>query len=267
MLAFVPITVKNAFFKLFFRYTADAKTLRSYKDKHKDESCFIIGNGPSLTIADLEKISDRFTFCSNMIYKIFDITSFRPTYYVVGDVNFFPKYFKETLRFGISDYFVTRAAKKKMPFPSNVHCFNTYGPFCLVKESMKNNDFSEDASAYLAVTYTVTFLAIQLAAYMGFKTIYLVGVDHKYAVTANDKGEIVVDNTVASSHAKGLEEEATSSLQAVDSTTYSYQIARQYCDKHGIEIRNATRGGALNVFERIDFDEAVRLSKERLENA
>lgn len=263
MLVFCPMMLKDKLFRVFFRYTKDAEILRSYKNKHLGETCFVVGNGPSLTIDDLEKLSGKYTFCSNMIYKLFDETDFRPTYYVVGDTNFFPKYFLETLPYGISEYFVSRAAKKKMKLPENVHCFNVSGPFCLVKESMKNEDFSEDASAYLALSYTVTFLSIQLAVYMGFTTINLVGVDHKYAVTANDKGEIAVDHTVASSHAEGLEACATSSLQAVDSTTYSYRVARRYCDAHGIVIRNATRGGVLEEFVRIDFDEAAHLAESQ----
>ena len=34
----------------------------------------------------------------------------------------------------------------------------------------------------------------------------------------------------------------------------AYQAAREYADRHGIKIYNATRGGKLEVFERVDFD-------------
>ena len=34
----------------------------------------------------------------------------------------------------------------------------------------------------------------------------------------------------------------------------AYKSAKKYADSHGIRIYNATRGGKLEVFERIDFD-------------
>ena len=34
----------------------------------------------------------------------------------------------------------------------------------------------------------------------------------------------------------------------------SYQIAEEYSRTHGFRIFNATRGGCLEVFERVDFD-------------
>ena len=34
----------------------------------------------------------------------------------------------------------------------------------------------------------------------------------------------------------------------------AYQSAKKYADAHGIKIYNATRGGNLEVFERVDFD-------------
>ncbi len=33
--------------------------------------------------------------------------------------------------------------------------------------------------------------------------------------------------------------------------------AKNYADSHGIKILNATRGGKLEVFERVNFDEIV----------
>ena len=41
---------------------------------------------------------------------------------------------------------------------------------------------------------------------------------------------------------------------AIDEATLSYQAAKQYAQTHGIKIKNATRGGKLNVFQRVDFD-------------
>ena len=34
----------------------------------------------------------------------------------------------------------------------------------------------------------------------------------------------------------------------------AYKIAKKYAETHGIKIYNATRGGEMEVFERVDFD-------------
>ena len=41
----------------------------------------------------------------------------------------------------------------------------------------------------------------------------------------------------------------------VDLIMKGYICAKRFCDEHGIKIYNATRGGKLEVFPRVDFDE------------
>ena len=40
----------------------------------------------------------------------------------------------------------------------------------------------------------------------------------------------------------------------IDAIMDGYKAAKQYADLHGIRICNATRGGKLEIFERVDFD-------------
>lgn len=67
-----------------FMYFPEGWRLRQYKDKHKNDICFILGNGPSLQVDDLERLQRAgiVTFATNRIYNIFPNTSWRPTYYV-----------------------------------------------------------------------------------------------------------------------------------------------------------------------------------------
>ena len=37
----------------------------------------------------------------------------------------------------------------------------------------------------------------------------------------------------------------------------AYKVAKQYADDHNIKIYNATRGGKLEVFERVDLDDIL----------
>ena len=48
------------------------------------------------------------------------------------------------------------------------------------------------------------------------------------------------------------------SIANMDSLEYSYCLAKRFADEHGVKIYNATRGGKLETFERIDFDAVVK---------
>ena len=59
--------------------------LKKYKDIHKGKRCFIIGNGPSLQMSDLEILYKNKEICFgvNRIFLGFNDTEWRPDYYVV----------------------------------------------------------------------------------------------------------------------------------------------------------------------------------------
>ena len=69
--------------------------IKSYKNIHKGQRCFIIGTGPSLTADDLNKLKNEVTFGSNRIFEIFSQTDWRPTYYMNQDYKLICKYVDE----------------------------------------------------------------------------------------------------------------------------------------------------------------------------
>lgn len=213
------------------------KKLKKYHNKYEGKRCFVIGNGPSLKTEDLEKLSNEITFASNGIYFVFNKTKWRPTYYCVQDCKLINNRYKEIIKNEIkSQKFVGLVKNYKYPLlKSNdikveliVNDFGEEGP-----------NFSDNATEGLFEGWTVSYFSIQLAAYMGFKDIYLLGVDHSYG-TGKDhfSNEDVCDN-----------------LPRTDKTTFSYVSAKKYSDKSNINIYNATRGGKLEVFPRVNFED------------
>ena len=71
-----------------FETTQYGKEIRALKDSHKGEKCFVIGNGPSLTAEDLNRLQDSGipTFAMNRVFKFFPQTKWRPTYYISEDI-------------------------------------------------------------------------------------------------------------------------------------------------------------------------------------
>ena len=63
--------------------------IKQLKNVHKDQRCFIVCTGPSLTLSDVEKLEKEITFGVNSIVKLYNKTMWRPTYYGIIDVTFF----------------------------------------------------------------------------------------------------------------------------------------------------------------------------------
>ena len=88
---------------------------------------------------------------------------------------------------------------------------------------------------------------MQIAIYMGFKEIYLLGCDNSYS---DDKNK---QHFVESGHYDPTYKTAG------DRMVVAYMEAKKYADSKNVKIYNATRGGMLEVFPRVDLDEVLGL--------
>lgn len=224
--------------------------IRDLGGTKEGKSCFIVGNGPSLTIEQLEAIKDRDCFGANRIYKMFEQTDWRPLYYVIQDRYDNTRGVYENL--DVNTLFVS-------DFYWREHGMNNPSAICYhINRTLNqrgNIPFSEDCSKYIQAASTVTYTMLQLAVYMGYSTIYLIGMDHTYATVTNDRGVVIQRNNVRN-HA--FEDERPN--EVVANITYmedAYNTARKYCDEHGVRIYNATIGGALEIFDRVDFYDII----------
>lgn len=233
--------------------TEDGRYLKTLKNKFEGKRCFILGNGPSLTTDDLDRLKNEYTFASNKILYLLDKTCWKPTFYCCDDPEAIVMISAELSRHDIEYKFLNVSAKNAVK-QKNVHYMFNYTPYKLNRYDIDFGSIciSEDISRYLSIGYTVTFTSIQLAVYMGFREIYLLGCDHNYSAVINRRGEIKRDSTVQT-YARGIPDWGKS-VQNVEVTEYAYKVARKYCDEHGIKIFNATRGGKLEIFERVNLD-------------
>ena len=207
---------------------------------HSGKRCFIVANGPSLRVEDLDKLYENKEYCfgMNCIYYIFDNTKWRPTYYVMDDENGLRNDNGEVDKLGgivsfLGDTSSIFWAKKHREDIYKYHkCYN-------YKNELPK--FSEDCSRKIYTGVTVTYSCMQLAAYLGFTEIYLLGVDFSYANTGG-----------VYKHFYG--ETKAESIGFHKYVANAYKAAKQYTDTHGIKIYNATRGGKLEIFDRVDFD-------------
>lgn len=235
-----------------YHASGEPQRIRELKNQYVGKWCFIIGNGATLRVEDIDLIKEEVTIASNRIYKIFQRTSWRPTIYMAEDPDGLSEMIPNLSGYYIQKIIIPFSTKKWTRDMKNVlYGFWSNGKFIINRYNDMRSHISEDVHDHFSCGYTVTFSAIQLAIYMGIKEIYLLGVDFDYAWVSDRYGR--------KKRVKGVQtyfdgKERKGSYLNYYSTMYAYSQAKKYADEHNIKIYNATRGGKLEVFPRVDFD-------------
>jgi hypothetical protein len=247
-----------------FRYfhSRNKERMEEFRGRHKGMRCFIIGNGPSLSISDLEALSGEITFASNRIYRLYNKTDWRPSYWVGSDLEVLRNDREQLLRTikatKETTYFVTSIFKYFGEIPIIYYYYLILPSFLRLHRFQDYEmEFRDNAVLGLGDGCTVTYIAIQLAVFMGCREIYLIGVDHNFSRTLID-GKIICNDDVKDypdDMNVGKHEIFGATNPVV--TTHAYSVAREYCEAHGIRIANATRGGKLEVFERVALEDVL----------
>lgn len=219
----------------------------SYKDKYRGQRCFIVANGPSLKIEDLNKLSENgeITFGMNRIYMLFDRTKWRPTFYLVQDPTIIRSCYTEiNEKITQSVKFVKVPGEPKYDLPNSIYFDVDYTK----ADKGITPDFYDGTKCTFADANSVSYTALQLSIYMGFSEIYLIGADCNYS---KDNKTI---NAESYPDKRMYDAKKVGNPPKMDYTFLGYEVAKKYAEAHNIHIYNATRGGKLEVFERKEFD-------------
>ncbi len=239
-------------------FSNDMKKIRRYKDIHKGERVFITCPGPSMTIKDLERLKDEYTIGVNSITRAFQYTDWRPTYYTMVDIFAFDKSFRENemTANGLCKEaaFLHWRTKLKEETGKEIYIpvdYSNHRPDWMKNKKIK---YSSDISVCVYDGFTVTNAAIQLAMYMGFKQIYIIGADCDYTKPQihfiecpDDKKKIDGGWLPA----------------ATDLSIDGYKAVKKFAYNNGCEIYNVTRGGKLEVFYRENIDRVLRHKQKK----
>lgn len=219
--------------------------------RRSSNRCFIVGSGPSLSANDLDLIAGEDSFAANHIFKVFDSTNWRPKFYVLQD-----RYTNLELQLSqieceymfLGSYFLRNHS---FVIPNNAFPFYD-------RRDLGHRDylsFSQDILRFISVNYTVTYTMIQIAYALGYSEVYLIGIDHSYAVETDDKGAVVKRNTVRN-HAYDDKQEVVANIAGMNR---AYLSAKKFADSQpDFSIYNSTRGGRLEVFPRVTLEEVLK---------
>jgi hypothetical protein len=221
------------------------KAIASLKDKYHGKRCFIIGNGPSLRNTDLKKLKNEFTFGMNRIYLAFPEMGFATSFFVSINDLVIQQTASDILSLEMPKFIAWRSHQWLQPKPNLYFLYTTY----------TEPIFSLNAAGRLWEGATVTYTALQLAYYLGFSEVILIGVDHSFA-TQGKPNETVTSTGDDPNHfnpayfGKGFRWQ----LPDLETSELAYRMARHAFEKAGRQVLDATVGGKLTVFPKVEYE-------------
>lgn len=221
-------------YHLFFKHKNHWNILEKYANK----AVFVIGNGPSLNKTPLNKIDDSYVSIGmNKINLIYESTTWRPD--IITCVNAFvigqnKEYFNKTNRILILP---VRAFYLGIKPRKNVL-------FVLLKDQEK---VETNIEKIVSSGCTVTFTALQIAAYLNPKSVNIVGVDHSFVVKEGPLVQKFEGDDVNHFH-KDYFKDKYWGLPNLDGSEKLYQISKDYFESRNIPITDYTVDGKLEIF-------------------
>lgn len=235
---------------------ANRRRLAALRGSLAGRRCFVMGNGPSLLESDLERLAGEITIVSNAHYLIWPQLSYVPTFLTVEDqlvaedradelrelrtiTKLFPHDLAHLLGPADEQTLFVRFPRAYRPFPR----------------------FSVDLSRRAYWGGTVSYLNLQLAAHLGCTEVVLLGFDHSYVVPEDEIEDHVIRSTSADVnhiHPDYFGPGYRWHDPNVARMEVAYRHARAELEQRGVRVLNATEGGQLEVFDRIELAAVTR---------
>jgi len=204
-----------------------------------------MGNGPSLRKTNWNLLHDEYTFGLNRIYLLREEMGFEPTFYLCV---------KDLVLQQFADEIRAVRALKFLDWRSGRRLFDVHENTVFVPR-VGSESFSKDILTGWNTGFTVTFAAMQLAYFLGFSQIILIGVDHHFVAQGPPAREVISDGPDPNHFSpdyfgKGIWWQ----LPDMEGMERMYRVARKVYESNGRQILDATVGGKLDVFPKVSLE-------------
>lgn len=229
--------------------------LENYKNAYRGKRCFIIGNGPSLKQTDLSRLRGEYTFGMNRIYLLFPELGFSTSFFLSVNDLVIEQCASDILALPIPRFLSWRSRGFILPLLNEGAELPQNPPLIFLHTTYTGPRFATDARQRLWEGATVTYVALQLAYHLGFNQVILIGVDHSFTTqgkpntTVTSQGDDP-DHFSGNYFGKGFRWQ----LPDLDTSEQSYAMARRAYAAAGREVLDATIGGKLIIFPKVDYD-------------
>lgn len=225
-----------------------------FKDKHAGEPGIIIANGPGLDNVPLEFLRKYPTLGCNRIHTMWEKEQFAPTYYAGIAFRHYETEDQREAMFPMMEQveaaFINRMWVHKFPFDNvwGILSHRHYGA-----PDNKKREFSYDPLHTIGIGFTQTYINLQIAYYMGFDPVLIVGLDHTY----DKKQPHFYKKKDAPHWPDPLEEGHYTNEQWIDGCDKVYAIARHCYSMTGREIINLSEPTECDIFKKGKINEWV----------
>ena len=231
-----------------------------FKDIHKGQRGWIVCTGPGLNLIDCSKFDNEILIGLNRAYLKEDL---RFNYMVAINKYVFEHYGKDIANYPCKAKFGTGLVG--------------LGPDCYsLRWGGKKFTFTGDITKPLWQGHTVTYSAMQIAYYMGFSEVYVIGMDHyfdysNFAGPKSDDSHNVryskgndINHFTKDYFAKG-HSHATAEPRI---TEKAFKVARGFYESQGRKLVNASVVTALDekFLPRVDYLEVLDEKNSRSDN-
>ena len=229
---------------------------------HAGRRCFVIANGPSLAVQDLRPLEHDVKIVVTGFFRHPQARQVRPEYWVLADPYFWAepdKHFRPVLELAQEAAVPTRLF---MP-TGGAATFASAALGPLIDLHFVHYDGARGIDRPIDFTQgvppfgqNVVIVALMLALYLGCDPIYLVGCDHDFMKTRREEyeGMRVAHFYPGSVNAASEHLSWDQWSAAMQRMVFEYEQLRAYAARWGFHVFNATRGGALEVFPRVDYE-------------
>jgi len=248
-------------------------SLLEYKDKHLGQRVFILASGPSINTQDLTLLRNDICIAVSQFFLHPQIDQIRPQYHCFAPQHY--PFNDETNQIIFNNF------KKNYNYPVKVFIGNRNYQYSYYNFLQKHPEYEINASfidysnspqlneknhtdeMIWNITQkpfkirTVIYTAIQLAYYMGFQKIYLLGVDHNYLNEQKNNQEGYHFYNEQKSYSDKEHLNMFSTERWFEEYFYrwkQYRLMKEFLETKNVKIYNATNGGMLDVFERVNYD-------------
>ncbi|MEX2160788.1 MAG: 6-hydroxymethylpterin diphosphokinase MptE-like protein [Anaerolineales bacterium] len=224
---------------------ASIQRLAEFKDKYRGQRAFILGNGPSLARTDVARLRGEQTFGMNRAYLAFPDWGFQTSFFVCVNDLVIEQSAADIQALKLPKFLSWRSRRFIHLDPHTIFLHSTY----------ERPAFAGDARGRLWEGATVTYVALQLAYHMGFDPVILIGVDHSFASKGKPNTTVVSqgpdrDHFDARYFGSGFRWQ----LPDLEMSERAYGMARQSFEADGRRVLDATIGGLLTVFPKVDYN-------------
>lgn len=217
-------------------------------DVYKDKDILIVGNGPSLNQTDLEKIR-MVSIGMNKINLLFDKTDWRPT--IITCVNGLVLYQNRK-------FFNTTKIILILP-PKALYVGIRKRKNVLIVNSHESIEFKDDINNSMSILgATVTYTALQTAAFLHAKSVNIVGVDHFFRNYSGKSSIEKYEGDDTDHFDSNYFKNSYWGLPDLEGSELAYTHARNYFDSKNIPITDYTINGKCQVFNKGDIEDIYK---------